>query len=159
MSYRKVVNPIEGKIYYRRTQDEFGDDEYIPGIYKYHSEYDPQYRTNYTYHTIGGITVSKDEIYGIPPEKPATISYRKVVNPTEGKIYYRRSQDEFGDDLFTEGIYKINSEYDQQYRTNYTYHTIGGITVSKDDIYGIPKGGKNNKSRRLSRKTKITSRH
>jgi len=32
-----------------------------------------------------------------------------------------------------------------------------GITASKDDIYGISKGGKNNKSRRLSRKTKITS--
>lgn len=84
------------------------------------------------------------------------MSYRKVVNPIEGKIYYRRSQDEFGDDVFTEGIYKINSEYDPQYQTNYTYHTIGGITVSKDDIYGISKGGKNNKSRQ--RKTKITSR-
>jgi hypothetical protein len=28
MSYRIVVNPIEGKIYYRRTQDEFGDDHF-----------------------------------------------------------------------------------------------------------------------------------
>jgi hypothetical protein len=87
------------------------------------------------------------------------MSYRKVVNPIEGKIYYRSTQDEFGDDEYIPGIYKYHSEYDPQYRTNYTYHTIGGITVSKDDIYGIPKGGKNNKSRRLSRKTKITSRH
>jgi hypothetical protein len=65
----------------------------------------------------------------------------KVINPINGKEYFYKTQDEFGDDLYTRGRLTITTEYvdNGPYDPGYhrTIHTINGVNV-RDNIW-LPK--------------------
>ena len=142
----KVINPINGKEYFYKTQDEFGDDVYTRGPLTITDEYvNNQGGVGYynTIYTINNVNV-RDNIWlqkPLEPKPPEWAIMRKVINPINGKEYFYKTQDEFNDDVYTRGALTITTEYYQErhYSPGYhnTIHTINGVNVI-DNIW-LPK--------------------
>ena len=142
----KVINPINGKEYFYKTQDEFGDDVYTRGPLTITDQVDHDRYNSYNYntiYTINNVNV-RDNIWLQKPLEPKPVEWslmRKVINPINEKEYFYKTQDEFGDDLYTRGPLTITTEYvdNGPYAPGYhnTIHTINGVNV-RDNIW-LPK--------------------
>ena len=114
---REVVNPIARKEYFYRTQDEFGDDEFTKGKLIINTEsvdsghpYIPP--SSHTTYFINGVNVAHNIWLPktLEPKPPEWAIMREVINPINRKEYFYRTQDEFGDNVFTKGQLIINTE-------------------------------------------------
>jgi hypothetical protein len=154
VTWRKVVNYgalTNGGEYYCRTMDLFGDYEYVKGILTITDHYDPgpfgQFSASWKTYTINGISVH-DNIWLQIPVQPligggdgVEVTWRQVVNYgllENGREYYYRVTDLFGDPIYRKGILTITDHYDPgpfgQFSASWKTYTINGISVH-DNIW------------------------